>query len=95
MAASSDLRINLFRPGSPVSRDFYFEWPVEVRLEGNYHGLGRFFEKIGRATRVVSVPTVIIGNIGSQTDHRWTLIANGTITTYIQGELSGEYATEE
>ena len=95
MAASSDLKINLFRPAALVQRDFYFDWPVDVFVEGNYHGLGRFFEKINQATRIVNVPTVTINNIRDQTDSKWTLIANGTVTTYVQGDLSGRYATEE
>jgi len=95
MAADSNLKINLFRPRALVSRDFYFDWPVEVRLEGNYHGLGSFFEKMNQATRIVDVPTISINNIVNQTDARWTLIASGTVTTYVQGDLSGQYAGEE
>lgn len=95
MAASCNLEINLFRPKALISRDFYYDWPVEVRLEGNYHGLGRFFEKLSQATRIVDVPTVTINNIQTQTDPKWTLIASGIITTYVQGDLSGQYATEE
>jgi type IV pilus assembly protein PilO len=95
MATSSDLKINLFRPKAPVSRDFYYDWPVEVRLEGNYHGLGRFFEKMSRATRIVHVPTITINNIGAQTDSRQTITATGTVTTYFQGELSGQFDIEE
>jgi len=95
MATSSDLKINLFRPSALVQRDFYFDWPVEVYVEGNYHGLGRFFEKINQATRIVNVPMVTINNVRGQTDSKWTLIANGTVTTYVQGDFSGRYATEE
>jgi len=95
MAASSNLKINLFKPNALVSRDFYSDWPVEVRLEGNYHGLGRFFEMISKATRIVHVPTVTINNIQDQTDPKWTLTANGTVTTYVQGDLSGQYTIEE
>jgi type IV pilus assembly protein PilO len=93
--AASDIKINLFRPRPLVQHDFYFDWPVEVRLEGNYHGLGRFFEKISQATRIVHVPMVSINNINNQTDPKWTLIATGTLTTYVQGDLSGQYAIEE
>ena len=96
MASSSNLKINLFRPKTLVSRDFYYDWPVEVKLEGNYHGLGRFFEKISQATRIVDVPTISISNIKTQSDSNWTLIVTGTVTTYVQGDLlGGQYATEE
>ena len=95
MAGSSNLKINLFRPRALVAHDFYFDWPVEVRLEGNYHGLGRFFESLGQAQRIVDVPAVTISNISNQTDPSWTLTAAGTVRTYVQGDLSGQYQIEE
>ena len=95
MAAASKLEINLFRPRAPISRDFYFDWPVEVKLEGNYHGLGRFFESIGQAQRIVDVPIVTINNIKNQTDPNWTIIATGTVTTYIQDSLDDQIVIEE
>jgi len=95
MAGSSNLKINLFRPRALVAHDFYFDWPVEVRLEGNYHGLGRFFESLGQAQRIVDVPTVTINNIANQTNPSWTLTATGTVQTYVQGDLSSQYQIEE
>jgi len=95
MAISSDLKINLFKPNALVSRDFYSDWPIEIRLEGNYHGLGRFFEMLSQATRIVHVPTVTINNLREQTDPKWTITANGTVTTYVQGDLSGQFTIEE
>jgi type IV pilus assembly protein PilO len=95
MAVSSNLKINLFRPRALVSHDFYYDWPVEIRLEGNYHGLGRFFEKMSHAPRIVDVPTVTINNIINQTDSSRTLVATGTLTTYVQGDLSGQLDIEE
>jgi type IV pilus assembly protein PilO len=95
MAVSSNLKVNLFRPRALVSRDFYSDWPVEIKLEGNYHGLGRFFESMGQAQRIIDVPTISISNIKNQTNPSWTLIASGTVTTYVQGDLSGQYIEEE
>ena len=95
MAISSNLKINLFRPGALVSRDFYQEWPVDVRLEGNYHGLGSFFESMSKARRIVDVPAITIGNIGNQTNPSWTLIATGKVITYVRDELPGQHLEEE
>ena len=92
MAVSSNLKINRFRPRALVSRDFYDDWPVEVVLEGNYHGLGRFFEKISQATRLVDVPTISINYINDQTNSIRTLTATGTVTTYVQSYM---YTAEE
>lgn len=85
MASTSDLKINLFKPQNMVAHEFYSDWPVEIKVEGNYHGLGRFFEKINKAHRIVDVPTLTISNIKDQTDSKRTIIATGMATTYVQG----------
>ncbi|HSW38504.1 MAG TPA: type 4a pilus biogenesis protein PilO [Acidobacteriota bacterium] len=83
MAASSNLIINKFAPQPMVPRAFYSDWPIEIELEGNYHGLGLFFEKISQATRVIDVGTISIRNIHPQTDPKRTLVASCTATTYV------------
>ena len=85
MASTSELKIDLFKPQNLVAHDFYSDWPVEIRVEGNYHGLGRFFEKISKAPRIVDIPTLTINNIKDQTNSRRTIIATGMATTYVQG----------
>jgi len=85
MATDSNLKINLFKPRDTLEpQDFYSKWPVEISLEGNYHGLGRFFEKISRTPRIIDVPTLKITHIEDQTNASRTLIATGTATTYVQ-----------
>ena len=45
MAAASNLKINKFTPQPVVPRAFYSDWPIQIEVEGNYDGLGAFFEK--------------------------------------------------
>ena len=83
MATTSDLKINQFSPQPLVPRSFYSEWPIQIEVEGNYNGLGLFFEKIGRAARIIDVTTVSIKGIEQQKDPLETLIADCTATTYV------------
>lgn len=85
MATDSSLKINLFKPQEMATHEFYSDWPISIKVEGNYHGLGSFFEKISLAERIVDVPTLSIQNITDQTDTRRTIIATGVATTYVQG----------
>ncbi|MDR1728493.1 MAG: type 4a pilus biogenesis protein PilO [Acidobacteriota bacterium] len=95
MAADSSLKINLFKPRALVPHDFYSDWPVEIKLEGNYHGLGRFFEKISRTPRIIDVPTLSIEHIEDQTNTSRTIIATGIATTYVQGVDQVQTETKE
>jgi type IV pilus assembly protein PilO len=90
MAASSNLKILRFTPRPVIPRDFYSDWPIYIEVEGNYNGLGTFFEKIGRATRLIDVGTISISDVGGSMDPKLTLKANCTATTFVYNEASGE-----
>ena len=86
MAVSSNLRILKFTPKPVITRDFYSDWPIDIEVQGNYNGLGTFFEKIGRATRIIDVGTISIQDIEGSTDPKLTLKARCTATTFVYKE---------
>ena len=84
MAASSNLKINKFTPQSVVPRAFYSDWPIQIDVEGNYDGLGAFFEKVSQATRIIDVGSITISGSDAQaTDQGRTLTASCTATTFV------------
>lgn len=54
------LQFELFRPGQEISRDFYAELPISVRLTGSYHDFGAFAGDIGRLSRIVTLNNLSI-----------------------------------
>jgi len=46
VASDSLLDIASFKPKPIVAKAQYTEWPIEIGLEGSYHDLGRFFDRI-------------------------------------------------
>lgn len=52
---ASGLKFLLFQPQGESKKDFYSEIPVRMELEGGYHDLGVFFDKLARLSRVVNV----------------------------------------
>jgi type IV pilus assembly protein PilO len=83
MASSSNLRIDRFAPQPLVPRAFYSDWPIKLEVQGNYNGLGMFFERISRATRIIDVGTISIKGIEQQKDPTQTLTASCTATTFV------------
>ncbi len=83
MAASSNLKINKFTPQPVVPRAFYSDWPIQIEVEGNYNGLGLFFEKVSQATRIIDVGNISIKGIDDPQDASKTLNASCTATTYV------------
>lgn len=84
MAASSNLKISRFTPQPVVPRAFYSDWPIQIEVEGNYDGLGSFFEKVSQATRIIDVGSIsIAGSDAQATDQARTLTASCTATTFV------------
>jgi type IV pilus assembly protein PilO len=88
MAASSSLKILKFIPQPIVNRDFYSDWPITIEVEGNYNGLGSFFEKVGKAARIINVGSISIRGIEGSMESARTLNASCTATTFVFREES-------
>lgn len=56
----TDLDVTMFKPGSPVAKEFYMEVPVQLKVLGTYHDLGTLFERLGRLERIVNVADLTI-----------------------------------
>lgn len=56
----TDLDVAMFKPGSPVAKEFYTEVPVQLKVLGTYHDLGTLFERLGRLERIVNVADLTI-----------------------------------
>jgi type IV pilus assembly protein PilO len=58
LGEESGLVFTLFRPQAAVKKDFYSEVPIQVRVEGSFHSLGAFFDRIGKMDRIVNIGTL-------------------------------------
>jgi type IV pilus assembly protein PilO len=83
MAASSNLKILKFIPQPILNHDFYSDWPITIEVEGNYNGLGTFFEKVGKATRLINVGSITVRALDNSTESSRTLSSSCTATTFV------------
>ena len=60
LAEQEDFVLSEFRPGQENQKDFYNEWPITVRLQGTYHNLARFFDRMSRFSRIFNVDNLQI-----------------------------------
>ncbi|MCJ7617021.1 MAG: type 4a pilus biogenesis protein PilO [Desulfobacterales bacterium] len=54
------LEFLLFQPESEINKDFYAEIPVSIKVAGNYHNVGLFFDKVSRLSRVVNIKNIVM-----------------------------------
>jgi type IV pilus assembly protein PilO len=87
LATQSNLTITGFKPQAVATRDLHAEWPIGLKLDGTYHNLGRFFEKISRFSRIIHITELAIqGKARAAPDS--TITAECTATTFVLLERS-------
>ncbi|HXK08044.1 MAG TPA: type 4a pilus biogenesis protein PilO [Vicinamibacteria bacterium] len=82
LAAQSSLQIRKFNPSNPVQKDFFQEIPVSLDLEGTYHNLGAFLDRVSRMSRLVNVGEVKVKAQQKPTLNN-TIQASAVATTYV------------
>ncbi len=62
LSEKSDMRIVKFTPQAEVMRNFYAEIPVKMVIEGNYHEIATFFDKVSKEERIINISGITLGN---------------------------------
>jgi type IV pilus assembly protein PilO len=44
-----------FKPSPTVTKQLHAEWPITLELDGTYHNLALFFDRVGKFTRIVNI----------------------------------------
>lgn len=60
---SRGLQFELFKPGTEITRDFYAELPISVKLTGNYHDLGAFAGDVAKMPRIVTLNDIEVAEL--------------------------------
>jgi len=82
MATESRLTIRGFTPRSVTRRQMHAEWPIGLQLEGTYHDLGTFLERVSKFPRIINVGTMHIAARQTQTPNA-TVTAECTAMTFV------------
>ena len=82
LATQSNLQVRGFRPQAITTKEMHAEWPIALQLEGNYHNLGLFLDRVSKFPRII--------NIGGMTSPRRnsrrpqsSMTINATATTFV------------
>jgi Tfp pilus assembly protein PilO len=55
LARQGDFGLKKFTPGEFIRKDFYSEWPIDIQVDGTYHNLALFFDRMSRFSRIINV----------------------------------------
>src|SRR3954464_12890614 len=62
VAQLSNMTIKGFKPAPTVTKQLHAEWPITLELEGTYHNLAIFFDRVGKFTRIVNISGLDVRN---------------------------------
>lgn len=82
VAQLSNMTIKGFKPAPTVTKQLHAEWPITLELDGTYHNLAIFFDRVGKFTRIVNISGLDVkgresGNSGN------TISATCVATTFV------------
>lgn len=82
LATQSSLTIRGFKPQPVATRQMHAEWPISLELEGTYHNLGLFLDRVSKFPRIINVGKLDIR--AKQTpDPNATIDVACTATTFV------------
>jgi type IV pilus assembly protein PilO len=82
MASQSSLTIRTFRPQAMAQRELHAEWPIGLELEGTYHNLGQFLDKVSKFPRIINVGAIAMTGNTTPTPLS-TVRVSCTATTFV------------
>jgi type IV pilus assembly protein PilO len=79
-AFQAGLEVAVFQPKEPKAQDYYTEIPIAMGVEGGYHQLGKFFEKVATIPRIVTISDLKVVGMPKS---RAVLHADLVVSTYV------------
>src|SRR5262245_43306857 len=55
LATQSNLQVRGFRPQAITTKELHAEWPIALQLEGTYHNLGLFLDRVSKFPRIINI----------------------------------------
>src|SRR3989442_1484809 len=85
LADQSNLDLKQFNPGALHPVEFYKEFPIAMDVEGDYHDLGVFFDRISKYSVIINGSGVVISAL--QGPH--SIKSSFTATTFVYDDKPG------
>jgi len=82
VATQSNLTIKSFKPANPVTKQLHSEWPINLELDGTYHNLAIFFDRVSKFTRIVNISGLDVKG-KEKADPNSTISASCVATTFV------------
>ena len=83
---ASGLQEKLFQPQPAITRDFYAEKPIKIRLSGGYHEMAKFVSGVAGLPRIVTLHDINITPNGQDSFDQLSLEVTARTYRYLDEE---------
>ena len=82
LATQSNLQVRGFKPQAITTKEMHAEWPIALQLEGNYHNLGLFLDRVSKFPRIINIGDMKVAAKDEPTAQS-SMTINATATTFV------------
>jgi type IV pilus assembly protein PilO len=82
LATQSNLAIRGFKPAPSVTKQLHAEWPIGLQLDGTYHNLAMFLDRVSKFSRIINVSGISI-RAKEKPDPNSTITVDCVATTFV------------
>jgi len=82
LATQSNLQVRGFKPQAITTKEMHAEWPIALQLEGNYHNLGLFLDRVSKFPRIINIGNMSLTAKNGPTPGQ-SMMINATATTFV------------
>jgi type IV pilus assembly protein PilO len=83
LALQSNLTIRNFKPApAPITKQLHAEVPINLEIDGAYHNLGLFFDRVSKFPRIIHIGNIAIKGKDKQ-EVNSTITADFVATTFV------------
>ena len=87
LATQSNLQVRGFKPQAITNHEMHAEWPISLQLEGSYHNLGLFLDRVSKFPRIINIGNMQLAAKNPPTPNA-SMTINATATTFVFVEPS-------
>jgi type IV pilus assembly protein PilO len=83
LALQSNLQIRSFKPApAPIVKQLHAEVPINLEIDGTYHNLGTFFDRVSKFPRIIHIGNLAMKEKDKQEPNS-TITADFVATTFV------------
>ena len=82
VATQSNLTIKNFKPAPTITKQLHAEFPINLELDGTYHNLATFFDRVGKFTRIINISALDV-KAKDKPDSSSTITGSCVATTFV------------